>query len=182
MNLPYAERGKLFRDSFSYIRRMQEFAPRFENEFGSPDGGMDMLPKPVGGRLPLLITGSSQQSPDWIAHNGDGWMTYPRSPAAQAEVVREWRARNAAAGQLDKPAMQSLYIDLQDSDDAAPEPIHLGLRLGPGQLQEHLKKLENAGINHVALNLRFNEADVEDTLRRLAKDVLPEFESPKVRT
>ena len=35
--------------------------------------------------------------------------------------------------------------------------------------------LRRAGVNHVALNLRFNHADVEETLERLARDVLPSF-------
>ena len=30
-------------------------------------------------------------------------------------------------------------------------------------------------MNHVALNLRFNQADIETTLKRLADDILPDF-------
>ncbi|MEM6466540.1 MAG: LLM class flavin-dependent oxidoreductase, partial [Pseudomonadota bacterium] len=33
------------------------------------------------------------------------------------------------------------------------------------------------GINHVALNLRFNHADVEDTMQRLADHLLPDFQT-----
>ena len=43
-----------------------------DNAFGSHYDGMDMLPKPVSGKLPLLINGGSQQTPEWIAGNGDG--------------------------------------------------------------------------------------------------------------
>jgi len=56
-----------------------------------------------------------------------------------------------------------------------PQPIHLGFRSGANYLQTYLKSLEEAGINHVALNLRFNRADIETTLKRLADDVLPNF-------
>jgi hypothetical protein len=42
---------------------MAEDAPVFENRHGSVDGGIDMLPKPTSGRLPLLITGGAQQNP-----------------------------------------------------------------------------------------------------------------------
>ena len=59
----FADRGERFRDSFDYIERMWETAPAFENAYGSPHGGMDMLPKPTSGKLPLLITGGSQQDP-----------------------------------------------------------------------------------------------------------------------
>ena len=175
LNLSFGDRGTRFRDSFDYIRRMGEDRPRFENAYGKPGGGMDLLPKPVSGKLPLLITGGSQQDPDWIAQNGDGWMTYPRNTVAQAQVIRDWQARVEAAGSPAKPVMQPLYIDLAEDPQAPPRPIHLGLRLGSRQLRSHLKSLEEIGVNHVAFNLRFNQADIETTLKRLADEVLPDF-------
>ncbi|MEM7024767.1 MAG: LLM class oxidoreductase [Pseudomonadota bacterium] len=175
LNIRFAERGARFRASFDYIRRMAEQAPAFDNAYGSPHGGMDMLPKPVAGRLPLLITGGSQQEPDWIARNGDGWMTYPRNTTAQAQIIQEWRARIAAAGGHDKPVLQPLYVDLADAPDRTPQPIHLGFRLGVRHLRHYLMSLEEIGVNHVALNLRFNRADIETTLHRLADEILPDF-------
>ncbi|MEM6701358.1 MAG: LLM class flavin-dependent oxidoreductase, partial [Acidobacteriota bacterium] len=59
---------------------------------------------------------------------------------------------------------------------AAPRPIPLGYRLGSRALVAHLRALQEGGMNHVALNLRFNEEGVEDTLERLANDVLPHFD------
>jgi luciferase-type oxidoreductase len=135
---------------------MQEDSPVFENTYGSPYGGMDMLPKPASGKLPLLITGGSQQDPDWIAQNGEGWITYPRNIAAQAKIIGDWRARVKAGGGPAKPAVQSLYVDLADDPETPPQPIHLGFRLGAQHLQAYLKSLEEIGVNHVALNLRFN--------------------------
>lgn len=175
LNMTFADRGDRFRESFDYIRHMGEAAPVFENDYGSLGGGLDMLPKPASGKLPLLITGGSQQAPDWIARNGDGWMTYPRNLAAQARVIGEWRARIVAAGGADKPVMQPLYVDLSEDPDALPQPIHLGFRLGASHLRAYLKSAEDIGVNHVALNLRFNRADIETTLARLADEILPDF-------
>lgn len=175
LNLNFGDRGTRFRDSFDYIRRMGEGNPSFDNAYGNPGRGMDMLPKPASGKLPLLITGGSQQDPNWIAQNGDGWMTYPRNTVAQAQVIRDWQTRVEAAGRPAKPVMQPLYVDLAADPQAPPIPIHLGLRLGSRQLRSHLKSLEAIGVHHVALNLRFNQADIETTLKRLAEDVLPDF-------
>ncbi|MEM9089794.1 MAG: LLM class oxidoreductase [Cyanobacteria bacterium P01_F01_bin.53] len=175
LNLTFEERGARFRESFDYIRHMGEHSPTFENEFGSPRGGMDMLPKPVGGKLPLLITGGSRQDPDWSAKNSDGWITYPRNPGMQDQVIRDWRSRIGAEDGSTKPVMQPLYIDLAQDPDAPVRPIHLGFQLGTNQLRAYLKSLEQIGMNHVALNLRFNKADVEITLKRLADEILPEF-------
>ena len=121
MNMTFEDRGDRFRESFDYIEHMAEDEPAFENSHGSPYGGMDMLPKPASGKLPLLITGGSQQEPQWIAENGDGWITYPRNTEAQARIINDWRGRIEAAGGPPKPAMQSLYIDLEDNPDAPPQ-------------------------------------------------------------
>ena len=175
LNLGFEDRGQRFRESFEYIRRMWADAASFENAYGSPGGGMDMLPKPTSGKLPLLITGASQQDPDWLANNGEGWMTYPRNAAVQARIMREWRSRIEAAGLPDKPAMQSLYVDLVDNPDAPPSPIHLGFRSGINHLRAYLQSLQEIGINHVALNLRLNQADTEQTMRLIAEELLAEF-------
>jgi len=39
----------------------------------------ELLPKPVHGSIPLIVTGSSGQSPEWIAEHADGWLTYPEA-------------------------------------------------------------------------------------------------------
>lgn len=175
LNIPFEDRGDRFRASFDYIRRMWEDSPTFENPYGSPYGGMDMLPKPVSGKLPLLITGGSQQDPDWIARNGEGWITYPRGITAQARIISDWRTRIKTAGGPNKPASQSLYVDLADDPETPPQPIHLGFRLGANHLRTYLKSLEEIGVNHVAMNLRLNQADTETTMKRLADEILPDF-------
>ena len=178
LNMTFDDRSMRFRESYEYIRQMSQPAAEFSNHFGSPSQGMDMLPKPVAGTLPLLITGGSQQSPEWIAQHGDGWMLYPRGLSVQAEIIRSWRERTLANGRLVQPAMQPLYIDLLEDPDAPAQPIHLGVRCGIHYLRGYLKSLEEIGINHVALNLRFNQADTESTLRTLAEEILPHFSKP----
>lgn len=175
LNLPFTERGARFRESFAYIQHVVRTQPTFDNAFGHLRGGLDMLPKPTGTRLPLLITGSSRQSPEWIARNGDGWLTYPRSLSAQARVLSDWRQRVEESGTAPKPALQSLYLDLADDPDARPKPIHLGFRIGIRPLRDYLHALQEIGVNHVALNLRFHHSNVEDALVRLAGTLLPEF-------
>ena len=174
MEISFPQRGERFRDSFESIRRLAEDAPSFRNAFGSPGGGMDLLPKPSSGQLPLLVTGGSQQSPDWVAQHGDGWMTYPRPLAVQAQIAEGWRRRVEAVGQPPKPILQPLYIDLADDPDTPPQPIHLGLRLGMHALRSYVRTLREIGIHHLALNLRFNQADIETTLKRLADELLPD--------
>jgi hypothetical protein len=102
-------------------------------------------------------------------------MIYPRSGVAQDRVLQEWRSRLAALGQVPKPVLQPLYIDLAEDPDATPSPIHLGFRSGHRPLVQYLQQLEQIGVHHVALNLRFSAAPVEQTLEDLAEYVLPAF-------
>jgi len=175
LNMTYDDRGKRFRESIDYIKHMWEASPAFENGYGRFNHNMDMLPKPASGKFPLLITGGSQQIPEWIAQHGDGWALYPRNIVTQSQIISAWREQVKAADEPDKPVMQPLYIDLVDNPDAKPERIHLGVRLGTNQLIKYLKSLEGIGVNHVALNLRFNQIAIETTLKRLANEILPEF-------
>lgn len=175
LNMNFDDRDERFRASFEYINHMWEDAPSFENIYGHPGGGIDMLPKPTAGKIPLLITGGSQQEPEWIAQHGEGWITYPRNIETQSKIISGWRERIKASGCTDKPAAQSLYIDLLDDPEAPSQPIHLGFRTGINQLREYLVSMQDIGINHVALNLRFNRANIETTLKRLAEELLPEF-------
>ncbi|MEO9525413.1 MULTISPECIES: LLM class oxidoreductase [Gammaproteobacteria] len=175
LNESYANRGERFRDSFEYIRKMAATAPAFENRYGQTNGEMDLLPKPAAGKIPMLITGGSQQEPQWGARHSDGLITYPRNVDDQANAVRYWRDGIPSKTGGSKPVMQSLYIDLVADPDAPPQPIHLGFKSGIKFLKTYLKSLEEIGVNHVALNLRFNQADIEETLLYLAEDLLPEF-------
>jgi len=98
MGMSFEDRSERFRDSFDYIRHMAADYPAFETGQGASHGGMDMLPKPVAGRVPMLVTGSSRQHPDWIAEHSDGWITYPRDAASQAQVIADYRGRVARFG------------------------------------------------------------------------------------
>ena len=169
-------RGERFRDSFMLLRRVLQ--TRFP-EIDSPLGSMhdvDVLPKPVTGTLPLLVTGSSRQSMEWIAAQSNGWITYPRPLTAQTDVIAMWKQLTAQAspGRF-KPFAQSLYIDLTDDPYTRPTPIHLGLRLGSNVLIDLLKKLESHGANHVILNLKYGSRPAGDMLEELGAEVVPLF-------
>ncbi|MEM9044039.1 MAG: LLM class oxidoreductase [Pseudomonadota bacterium] len=176
MNMSFPDRGERFRESVAYMRALTQDFPRLENAHGSLDGRVDMLPKPMAGHIPMLITGGSRQTPDWVAAHGDGWMTYPRDSASQGRVIADYRRRIRGAGADDKPVMQSLYVDLDSDPDAPPRPIHLGFQSGTSFLRHYLEEIQSLGVNHVALNLRFNRNDIKTTLTQLSAELLPGFQ------
>ena len=174
MNIEYDKRGENFRESFEYIRKVQDDFPILkDNSFGNLQGHIDVLPKAINHKIPMLVTGYSQQSLEWNAENGDGWMYYPRNPLQQQYTITQWR--ELIPQEHSKPFMQPLYIDLQADDDLKPQPIHLGFKTGTKYLIEYFNNLQAIGVNHIALNLRFNSNKIESTLEKLAENVLPNF-------
>lgn len=177
MNIDYHRRDQLFREAYHYIRNAQESFPTLESDaYGRLPGIGDILPKAKGHKIPMLITGSSRQSLKWIAENGDGWMYYPRNLGMQKQNIQEWRTIIYETQSRDKAFMQPLYVDLHEDDSFKPESIHLGFRIGAHYLIEYFNQLQDIGVNHVAINLRFNTVDIETTLNRLAEKVLPFFD------
>jgi luciferase-type oxidoreductase len=170
------QRGERFRDSLAFLRRsLGERFPEIVSPLGSLRGA-DLVPKPAGGRLPILITGSSRQSLDWIATHGDGWVTYPRPLAAQVELVAQWRRLTAdGLPRQFKPFAQSLYLDLAERRQTTPTPIHLGFRLGRDPLIELLHGLETSGVNHVVLNFKYGRRPASEVMEELGAEVLPQF-------
>ncbi|MEM6550503.1 MAG: LLM class flavin-dependent oxidoreductase, partial [Pseudomonadota bacterium] len=61
LNMSFEDRGERFRERFAYIRAVGGNHPRHQGTHGALDGRIDMLPKPTGPRLPLLVTGGSRQ-------------------------------------------------------------------------------------------------------------------------
>lgn len=171
-------RGAAYREAVEAIRGAAGSFPALSGPFGNVVG-LDMLPKPTFRRLPILAIGSAQQSVQWIAQHMDGWMTYPRDLADQHKRLGLWTAALAErAPDVFKPFGQPLFIDLAEEPGEDATPIFLGFRLGRIALVRHLKALEELGVNHVALQLLFNQRPAQDTVEELASEVLPHFPAP----
>ena len=176
MGVEFEKRGELFREAFNYLRNAaSDFPMKKPGHYGELHGHIDILPKPTAHKLPLLLTGYSRQSLEWNAAHADGWMSYPKNVHQQYYTIAKWRELVAQSASYNKPFMQPLYIQLQKDDDFKPLPIPLGIRTGVNYLVDYLRQAQEIGVNHVALNLRFNEMDTVQTLAYLAEKVLPHF-------
>jgi luciferase-type oxidoreductase len=170
------ERGKRFREHLLALRRFfSESFPHVQGSFGELNGA-DVVPKPCADGVPLLVSGNSRQSLDWIAAHSDGWITYPRPLAQQRQMVAAWRstAERLRPGEF-LPFAQSLYIDLADDAALPATPIHLGWRVGRQGLIDALSKLQACGVNHVVLNLKYGRRPAPEVLDELIEHVTPQF-------
>lgn len=169
-------RGERFRTSVAVFRES------LRGHFDTLEwpGGLvekaDLIPKPIARDIPLLVTGSSRQSLDWIATHADGWLSYPRPFLAQKSVLDQWRStvEAVAPGEF-KPFSQSLFVDLAFDPDEPPRPIYQGYRLGHKHLIDLLFSLEKIGVNHVMFNLKYGQRPAAEVLEEIAEHVAPYF-------
>lgn len=178
-----AERAERFAHAVSYFRQLMQAG---QLNIDSPLGRFntaELLPKPAHGSIPLIVTGSSGQSPEWIAEHADGWLTYPEAthtplgPQKLAAKIQAWRARIPDGGF--RPHMTNEWLDLVDDPDYPRTPLQGGftLRTGRKGLITLLEEWQAAGVNHAALGIQFAQRPAAEIIQELAEYVLPHFAS-----
>jgi luciferase-type oxidoreductase len=177
----YEERGETFREAVTVLQRLWgENSPVVDSPLLRLQGE-DVVPKPLACRVPLFVTGRAQQTLEWIARYTDGWVTYPRAEAIQMDVAALWRrSATAVAPGAFKPFAQSLYVDLVADANAPARPMHLGYRLGAATLRDLLSRLEDGGVHHVILNLKYGSRPAPAMLDDLESHVVGRFPALRV--
>ncbi len=174
-NQQLENKSELFRDSFFYIKKLEGDFPNYASKFfGKTNGVIDILPK-YNKKTPMLVTGHSGQSLEWIAEHSDGWLYYPRDFNTLQLVMKQWSAALSIVEKKWKPFMQSLYVDLTVNSEVKPTPIHLGFKSGSAYLNSHLKILESHGVNHVVLNLKYGSRPAEEMIEEIGAKIIPNF-------
>lgn len=179
----HSTRSERFSQAIDYMRQlMQPGTLAIDSALGQLQGAQ-CLPKPATGRIPLLVTGGSGQSLEWIAEHADGWLTYPnathtpRGPQHLAEKIRAWR--DLIPGGAFRPHVTNEWIDLVDQPDFPRTSLHGGhvLRTGRNGLIALLQEWQAGGVNHAALGIQHAQRPAAEVLDELAREVLPHFPS-----
>src|SRR5690625_426154 len=133
----------------------------------------DMVPKPVLADIPILGTGFSGQTVEWLAEHTDGWMFYAQEANRQEELISRW---HKAAGRF-KPFIQPLVLDLAEDPYTAPNPVRIkiGFRSGQKILIDYLDGLLEIGVNHVMFRLKYGSRPPEEVIQEIEEYVLPHF-------
>lgn len=183
--LDMEERGTRFREAISFFRQLTlSHQPTIASVLGNMSG-VEFLPKPIAGRIPLIITGSSRQTAEWVANNADGWLTYPQSthtadgPKRLAHNITAWRNLIPDGGF--RPHMTNEWIDLVDDPNFPRTPLQGGyvLRTGRKDLIRLLEEWQKAGVNHAAIGIQFADRPPSEIIEELAQEVLPLFPALK---
>ena len=187
--------GEVFREHLRVLEHALTTEMRGVRWSGGWMHSADVVPKPTAARLPLIMTGTCQQSIAYLAAHGDAYLTYPRDHGAQRRAVGAWReavraadagaragttasaetAGTADPGPAYKPFAQSLRLDLSEDPGERESPIPFGFRIGSRRLVEHLSDLRAIGIDHVLLGLGASRRPVVEVVDELCRDVVPHF-------
>jgi len=177
----YETRGERFRDAYEVFRAATEgvFPDHQSARFGTLSGNLTLLPAPVHGRIPAIVTGRSRQDLDWIARNSDGWLYYFIPPDQLAPLTSMWKKTVAreCGEEIFKPFAQGMFFDLDADPNYPLQRIHSGLRAGRNAFVDYLTLLQQLGVNHVAMNMKTSRRPAKEVLLELAEHVLPLFPS-----
>lgn len=171
-------RAECVRESIHIMRRLWgETFPEIRTDHIQLSG-TDVLPKPIAGDIPVIISGFARQEVSWIAAHTDGWLQHPHPLPALQAMNAEWRRHTSAwSSNGGKPFSSSLLIDLAEDVGMKPQTIPLGYRLGREALVDVLREREASGIRHLLLSLRFSQRPGADVLQEFAEEVMPHFSS-----
>lgn len=173
----FDSRGERFRQSLDYLHEALEGRfPKIDNPLGQMAGDVDLLPKPYAARLPVLVTGASRQSAQWIATHADGWLQYFRPPEQIARLLALSRglAREHRPNVF-VPYTQGFGLDLDPDPSALPRAIHNGLSVGRDWLRDYLLHLQALGVNHVLFGLKYGRRPADEVIDELGEHIVPHF-------
>lgn len=184
--LDFNQRGARFREVFEQFKQHNEKSFAMIQSTLSNFAGMDVVPKPISGKVPILLTGRSQQTLAWNAQNADGWITYPgatttaEDTALISQKINAWR--NLIPNGAFKPHMTNEWIELSEDPHFPRTPLRGGFILKTGRLGliELLYEWEQAGVNHAAVGIHFSKRPTTDVIDELATEVLPLFPGLKL--
>lgn len=174
-NLDYDNRGERYREAFGLIKTVteQSFPHGQTTHYGALRGDIDLVPKPVGPRMPMLVIGRARQDFSWIAEHSDGWIWHLSDFRQLPAMLEEWR--RAHGNRWLRPYGYGAFFDLADNPNAPLQSIGNGLRAGRKALIALLRHQQAQGVSHVAFNLKALRRPAEDALAELAEFVLPQF-------
>ncbi|WLS81202.1 LLM class oxidoreductase (plasmid) [Erwinia pyri] len=174
--LEFENRGERFRDAHAIIRAVTEKSwPVHQSRFyGNLQGNIDLIPKPAGKRLPMLVIGHAGQTTEWAAQNTDGILSYIADPQRIPAIIDRWRS--ASRTDIFKPYGYGTMFDLDRDPDMPLQPGRV-LRAGRNALRELWLRQQEQGVSHVALHFKTQRRPASEVIDELGEHLLPHFPS-----
>jgi luciferase-type oxidoreductase len=168
-------REERYREAFGLLHTVMHtrFPVAQTEHYGELHGSIDLVPKPLVKRVPLIVVGRARQTIEWIGANADAWIWYVINFDHLPDVISHWKA--ATAETCFKPYGYGTFFDLAKDPDTPLDRGHNGIRIGRNPLIELWQKQKDQGVSHVALNLKSSRRPALEVLEEMAEYVLPHF-------
>lgn len=175
----FSSRVQRYQEAITLVKTLtsESFARLKTEHFGQLRGDIDLVPKPAASRIPIIAIGRAGQSLEWLAEHVDAWIWHGDA-LRMPEAVPHWREVTSSRGFV--PFGYGAMFDL-DTDADAPLQTGRVLRGGRHALKDFFCRQREAGINHVALNLKPTRRPALEVLDEIQEHVLPEFTVGPVR-
>lgn len=170
----FENRVERFREAREVIRKVtEESFPSFDTEFyGSFNGSIDLIPKPVSSIIPTISIGRGGQDLSWIGENMDGWLWHGEN-ARKVSLRRDlW---NKATNGVDKPYGYAHFFDLNENPDA---PIFFAgnyVQGGRKALIQFWEQQQEEGLSHAVLNPKPTRRPAEEMIQEFSEYIIPQF-------
>nr|WP_051804105.1 LLM class flavin-dependent oxidoreductase [Streptomyces sp. NRRL S-474] len=127
-----ADIGARLRDGWDYLRHLTgRSTAGYTSPLGDLTPGVELVPKPLHGRLPMLMTGRGGLPLEWTAEHADGWLYTALTPEQQRMNTARWRRLTGEPGAPGaKPYAQAGYLVLHDNPRSAPRHLPQGWSMG----------------------------------------------------
>jgi len=169
----FAHRVARYQEAVTLLKTLtsESFPRAISEHFGQLRGDIDLVPKPAAARIPIVAIGRAGQSLEWLARHVDAWIWHGDAQR-MTDAVPHWREVTASRGFV--PFGYGAMFDL-DVDANAPLQTGRVLRGGRHALKDFLARQREAGINHVALNLKPTRRPALEVIDELQQHVLAHF-------
>ena len=170
----FDNRVERFREAREIIRKVTEehFPVLTSTHYGTLNGTIDLIPKPILNTLPTIAIGRGGQDLEWIGENMDGWLWHGEN-ARNVEVrMKQWLQ---ATNGVNKPYGYAHFFDLLENPEA---PIFFAgnyVQGGRKALIEFWKAQEEVGLSHAVLNPKPSYRPAEEMLQEFCEFIIPSF-------
>lgn len=173
----YENRGQRFREGIDLMKHVWKKDGYLNKRYKELDSAVEVFPKPINESLPLVMAGHGQQSLEWIALNMQAWFNYPRNITDVQKQTLEWNDTLREFKLGHKPYLTAFHLNLVE-DPESPLILHrFGASIGRNGLITLLEEYRQAGVNHMALQLRHSARPIDEVIHEIAEYILPVYQS-----
>lgn len=171
-------RAARFQENWQTIRRLSEQAfPQFTTEHGGRFlGNLDLVPKPVQNRLPMLTVGRARQDLRWIANESDGWLWYSADLPHLRALLAELERLNETG--IWRPFGTCNFVELLEDANAPLQVFNsIYLRGGSKALADFYSQQAEEGVAHIIANLKPTRRPSLETMQDFLENIVPHFQA-----